>query len=308
MQRDSAPYGEPVALAEAVRRITAPNMSPMTFEGTQSYLLGLSRGPLVLIDPGPDMSPHREAIMAAAGGATIAAILVTHSHLDHTGSVAAMKAATGAEVLAFGGHSAGMSAQMRALRDAGIELGGGEGADRAFAPDRCLADGDAVEIGDVALRAVHTPGHLGNHLAFHAPALDLMFTGDAVMGWSTTLVSPPEGDMAAQMRTLRRLAALAEATPALRLMPGHGPMVEAASALIAEQIAHREVRRAALIGALEHGPGTARALAERLYTDTPPALLPAATRNVFATLLQLEEEGVASASGPPGPDTPYALV
>ncbi|MEM6680455.1 MAG: MBL fold metallo-hydrolase, partial [Pseudomonadota bacterium] len=269
-----------VKAALTVRRITAPNPSPMTHEGTQTYLIE-SAGRALVLDAGPAIDAHLEAILRALGPVRIEAQLVTHSHRDHSPGARALAAETGTPVLALGPHGAGMSAQMQALAEAGGgSLGGGEGADREFQPDRRIGDGEAIALGDWQITALHTPGHLSNHLSFHIEGSGVLFSGDAVMGISTTLVSPPEGDMAAQVATLERLAALvsarAAAGEALRFLPGHGPEVTDPGALLAGQLAHRRARRDALVAALAEGPASAPLLAARLYVGTPPSLLPAA--------------------------------
>lgn len=296
--RTEVVHGLAEPVAPGVRRVTCANPSPMTFTGTRSYIVG--RGEVAVIDPGPDDPAHLDAILAALSpGETVAAILVTHSHLDHSPGARLLAARTGAEVLGFGPHGAGMSAAMRALmRDAqagGLDLGGGEGADRAFAPDRCLGDGESVAGPGWRLTALHTPGHLSNHLAFALEGTGVLFTGDAAMGWATTLVSPPEGDMAAQVATLRRLAA----RPDRLYLPGHGHAVTAPGALIAHLIRHRETRETAILAALAAaGGGTAESLAAAVYRDLDPRLLPAAARNVLATLLGLLAEGRVECPGP----------
>lgn len=284
-------------VAPGVRRLTAPNPGPMTHTGTQTYLLGA--GEVALVDPGPDDPAHRAAILGAlAPGERIAAILVTHSHRDHSAGAPALAAATGAPVTAFGPHGAGMSATMRALAAAG-ELGGGEGADRGFEPDATLADGATLGVGATRIEALHTPGHLSNHLCFAAEGV--LFTGDTVMGWSTTLVSPPEGDMAAFMATLDRLRARAAEGRDRLYLPGHGDPVEDPAGLVARQIAHRHARAEAVLAALAAtGPADAAALTPVVYRDTDPALHGAAERNLLATLLWLAEAGRVAAVDPPG--------
>lgn len=158
-------YGGAVRLAPQVRRVTAPNPSPMTFTGTQSYIVG--EGDVAVIDPGPVSPDHLKALLGAlAPGEKVGAILVTHTHIDHSPGAAALKAATGAPTYGFGRHGAGTSAMMAELAASGAAFGGGEGADRDFTPDETMADGAALDIGGARLTAIHTPGHLSNHLAF----------------------------------------------------------------------------------------------------------------------------------------------
>ena len=295
-------YGSAVRLAPQVRRLTAPNGSPMTFTGTQTYLVGT--GDVAVIDPGPANAAHAEDVLGALDeGERIAAILLTHTHIDHSPGAAALKAATGAKTYAFGPHGAGMSRMMIDLAASGADLGGGEGADRDFQPDVTLADGEVLRIGDVTLTALHTPGHLSNHLAF-AMEDGAVFTGDLIMGWATTLVSPPDGDMAAFMASLAKMRARGDRV----YYPGHGHPVEDTMGMIDHQIAHRRARVDQVVAALKGGPATPRGLTEKIYTDVDPRLHPAAARNVFATLLGLVSEGRAEAEGGVGPAAGYRLI
>jgi hydroxyacylglutathione hydrolase len=280
-------------LAPGLRRVLAPNPSPLTHWGTNSYLVGTGR--VALVDPGPDDPGHAEAIVAALEpGERISHILVTHAHRDHAPLARAMARLSGAPVLAFGDAAAG-----RRDRPGIAALGGGEGVDTGFAPDRSLADGEAVEGDDWRLVARHTPGHMGNHLCFSwAGAL---LSGDHAMGFATSLVSPPDGDMADYMASLARLAALVPAT----LYPGHGAPVPDGAARIAALIAHRRGREEAIREALATAPGTPAALARRIYHDVDPALLPAAARNVLAHLLDLADRGHAAADPAPGSDAVF---
>lgn len=300
---ESVTYETPVRIAPQVRRITVRNPSPMTFTGTQTYLVGA--GDVAVIDPGPASPALRDAILAALDpGERVAAILVTHTHVDHSPGAAALKAATGAPTYGFGPHGAGASAMMARLAASGAAFGGGEGADRDFKPDAALGDGDMVESGGARLVALHTPGHLSNHLAFALEGAGV-FTGDLVMGWATTMVSPPDGDMAAFMASLERMAKRRDAV----FWPGHGHPVENPAAMIAHQIAHRRGREAEIVAALkEDGGATPAALTARIYADVDPALHGAAARNVFAHLLGLIAEGRAEAEGPVAPDARYWLV
>lgn len=285
-----APAGIAEVLRPGLRRVLAPNPSPMTGRGTNSYLLGT--GAVALIDPGPDDPAHLAAVLAALGpGERISHIFVTHAHRDHSALAARAAAATGAPVLAFGDATAGRSPLMQALAAREAPLGG-EGTDSAFRPDRTLRDGEAVATGDWTLRAWHTPGHFGNHLCLEWE--DQVFSGDHVMGWSTSIVAPPDGDMVAYMQSLDRLAGLG----AEKLWPGHGDPVTDPAARIRDLADHRRARARAILAALQTGPATARELATDIYIDTPPALLGAAALNVFAHLIEMTETNLAESQGP----------
>ena len=291
--QDPQPYFRPVIgrtehLSPGVRRIVAPNPSPMTFRGTNTYLIGDRE--VAVIDPGPLDQAHLAAILAAAGSAPISHILVTHAHLDHSPLARDLALATGAPVLAYGPAEAGRSDVMQALADAGL-VGGGEGVDRDFVPDRIVSDGVVIEGADWSLRAIHTPGHMANHLAFARD--DNLFTGDLVMGWATSLVSPPDGDLSAFMASLRRLQTEAWSV----FHAGHGAPVHNPAARLQELIDHRLTREAAILKALHENSADAESLARRIYTDTPPALLPAASRNVLAHLIDLTQRGLVCPIG-----------
>lgn len=292
--------GQAGEIAPRVRRVVAPNPSPMTHKGTNSYIVG--RGAVAVIDPGPADPAHLAALMAALGpGERVSHIFVTHAHRDHSALAPALAAATGAPVLAFGDAEAGRSTLMADLaRREGPT--GGEGADPGFQPDLTLADGQTVTGADWSLRALHTPGHFGNHLCLALG--DLVFSGDHVMGWSTSVVAPPDGDMGAYMASLARLDAEAPA----RLLPGHGEPIDAPAARIAELAAHRRAREAAILAALSDGPATAEALARRIYLDTPEALMAAASRNVFAHLIDFLQRNLALPDGPVAFRVPFRLV
>lgn len=296
--RSPAPADGPGRPEPGLRLVRAPNPGPMTERGTNSWILG--EGRVAVIDPGPGLPAHLAAIEAAlAPGERVAQVLVTHAHADHAGLARTLAARWRAPVLAFGPPGSGRSARMAALA-ATAELGGGEGAATGFRPDEVLADGAELAGEGWRLVAHRTPGHTGDHLCFAWG--DVVFSGDHVMGWASSMVSPPDGDMAAYMASLDRLAAL----QARRLLPGHGDPVEEPGARIAQLKAHRLAREAAILAALADGPETPAGLAARLYADTPPALLPAATRNVLAHLIALAERGAVAAEGLPGPATRFA--
>lgn len=283
--------GQPLDLAPGLRAVLAPNPSPMTANGTWSYLVG-DAADLALIDPGPDDPAHVAALLAALRpGQRIGTILVTHAHRDHTGATPALARATGAPVLAFGRAHEGRRPIMEALaaRNPG---GGTEGTDAGFRPDRRIADGEVIAGEGWRLTALHTPGHLSGHLCFLWG--DSAFSGDHVMGWNSSIVAPPDGDMGAYMTSLDRLAA----TGATRLWPGHGAPVPNAQGRIAALSAHRRAREAAVLEQVSKSPATANEITEAVYLDLPRAALPAAALNVLAHLIDLTERDLAAPEGP----------
>ena len=266
-------------LEPGIRRLLAPNPSPMTFRGTNTYLVGTGR--VAVIDPGPALPAHHDAILAALQpGEVISHIFVSHSHLDHSPLAAPLSRTTGAPVLAFGDSLAGRSPVMQRLAAAGL-TGGGEGVDAGFAPNEALADGDTVDHGDWQLTALWTPGHFGNHLSFVLG--DAVFTGDHLMGWASTMVSPPDGDLTAFMASTERLAARS----ARVFHPGHGAPVTDPAARAQWLLDHRRNREAEILERLDDQARDIAWLTRDIYRDTPRALLPAAGRNVFAHLIDL---------------------
>jgi glyoxylase-like metal-dependent hydrolase (beta-lactamase superfamily II) len=272
-------------LTPQIRRLTAPNPGPMTHTGTQTYLLGRPGGPVAVIDPGPDDAAHVAAILAAAGEVTH--ILVTHGHHDHAGAAARLSRETGARVHAFGPARAGRSDYMAALAERG-DLAGGEGIDEDFDPDVLLEDGAWIEGEGWRLQALHTPGHLSNHMCFALPEAGIVFTGDTLMGWSSTLISPPDGSVGAFMTSLGRLMNRDER----HYLPGHGEAVAEGHALAAQQRDHRLAREAQIRTQLAEGPRTVAELTAAIYADIDPRLHPAAARNVLAHLIDLAERGL----------------
>jgi len=270
-------------LAPGLVRLIAPNPSPMTHWGTNTYVL--RDGQTAVIDPGPQDKSHLHRILTAAGG-KVDVILVTHSHLDHSPLAADLSAATGAPVLAFGDSKAGQSPLMAALEASG-DVQGGEGLDMQFRPDKTLADGDAVDFGDHGIRAIHTPGHLSNHLCFQWQ--DHLFSGDHVMAWASSMVSPPDGDLGDFMRSCEKLLD----SRATRFHPGHGNPVLAPGDRLHQLMQHRKMRETQILSALGRTPKTPSDLAREIYTDVNPALLGAAARNVFAHVIDLHSRGAA---------------
>ncbi|MEP2717509.1 MBL fold metallo-hydrolase [Pseudophaeobacter sp.] len=281
--------GVPEQLEPGVRRLLAPNPSPMTYRGTNTYLIGTTE--LAVIDPGPDMPAHLEAIMAAClPGQTISHIIVTHSHLDHSPLARTLSARCGAPVYAYGTASTGRSAVMQGLVEAGMSSGG-EGIDHSFTPDRLLADGDLLTGADWQLEVIHTPGHLGNHIALALG--DACFTADHVMGWASSLVSPPDGDLTDFMASCARLRARDWRV----FYPGHGGTVSAPQQRLDWLITHRNSRETDILSNLNQAPASPAELARTIYTETPEALLPAAERNVFAHLVDLVGRGKVAPLG-----------
>ena len=287
-------------LEPGLRRIVAPNPSPMTYRGTNTYLVGVRD--IAVVDPGPDSDAHLAAIVGALSPEqTVTHIIVTHSHLDHSPLSRALAQRTGADVYAFGNALAGRSATMQALAATGY-TGGGEGIDTGFAPDVTVAHGDVIAGSDWQLEVLHTPGHLGNHICLGLG--DACLTADHVMGWASSLVSPPDGDLTDFMASCDVLAARDWRV----FYPGHGAPVTEPTARLAWLIRHRRAREAAILEALADGPATAASLAAAIYTDPPAALLPDATRNVLAHLIDLAGKSRVAAVGDIAEDTPFSRL
>ncbi len=264
-------YGRPDRLSPLVSRVIAENPGPFTFTGSGTYLVGDGRG-CAVIDPGPDDDAHLAAVLDAMPG-PVAAILVTHTHLDHCGGAAALKAATGAEVLAYGPHPSAPGEGPPALD---------EGGDHRFRADRLLTDGETVELPSCTLRALHTPGHIANHLCFALEEQEAVFTGDHVMGWATSVVAPPDGDMGDYMRSLDLLSARSDRV----YYPTHGAPITDPLPFVDAIRAHRKARDAAILKALENGPLAPMQIVTRVYEGLDPALRVAAALNVRAHLAQ----------------------
>ena len=281
-------------LAPGLRRVLAPNPGPLTGPGTNSYILGA--GTVAVIDPGPDDPGHLAALETALGpDERISHIVVTHAHRDHSPLARVLSARWGAPVAAFGDAAAGRNPALAELEG----LGGGEGVDTGFVPDLRLADGAVLEGAGWRLEALWTPGHMGNHLCLRWG--DAVFSGDHVMGWATSVVSPPDGDMAAYMASLERLAGLR----ARVFFPGHGAPVADPDGRLAELIAHRRGREAQILAALGPSPRSIADITAQVYAALAPALIPAAERNVLAHLIDLCARGRAHAHPAPRPDAVF---
>jgi len=289
-------HAPPVGVAEAVapglRVVTAPNAGPMTFTGTRSYIVG--EGEVAVIDPGPHDPRHLGALAAAVAGERVAAVLVTHAHRDHSAGARSFAEAVGAPVLAHGDPVGARSAAMARLAAAG-GIGGGEGIDPGFRADRRIGEGEVVAGPGWTLTALATPGHTADHLSFAWAEGSALFSGDHVMGWATTLISPPDGDLGAFRASLVRLQGRREGV----FYPGHGAPVGDPQGLIRHVLAHRAAREGEILAALARGPATVAGLVAEIYAAVDPALRGAAGRNVLAHLIDLGERSVAVAMGPP---------
>lgn len=274
-------------LSADIRRVIAPNPSAMTHAGTNSYLVGRGAD-VVLIDPGPNAPAHVQAILTALEPKeSLGAIVVTHAHSDHSAAVPLWRQARAVPVFAYGPAIRGRSPTMQRLIEAGLKSGG-EGIDHAFSPDHILEDGAVLPCPGGDLRVIHTPGHIGNHICLARG--DVLFSGDHAMGWSSSLVSPPDGDMGAYIRSLKRL----RQEDWRLLLPGHGEVVENGSARLKELLAHRLQREDQVLRALQAAPATAIALTREIYREISVDLHPAAQRNVFAHLIDLVERSCVS--------------
>jgi glyoxylase-like metal-dependent hydrolase (beta-lactamase superfamily II) len=261
-------------LGPLVRRVLAPNPSPFTYTGTQTYLVG--DGEVAVIDPGPDLPDHVEALVGALAGERVAAILCTHTHRDHSPASRPLQAATGAAIIGCAPLS---------LDDSGPRAD--EAFDSLYRPDRVLADGERLTGDGWTLEAVATPGHTSNHLCLALAGDGALFTGDHVMGWSTTVVAPPDGDMADYMASLERLLERDD----LVYYPAHGPAVTDPHAHVRRLIEHRRMRERQILDRLGRGEGRIAAMVAEMYAGIDPRLFPAAGRSVLAHLVDLERQG-----------------
>ena len=250
-----------------------------------------------MIDPGPALEDHVAALIEAVAGETLTHILITHTHLDHSPAAAALKRATGAKTYGFGPHGSRRPSESLA----GVTE---EGGDRDFVPDVELRDGDAVEGPGWHIKAVETPGHTSNHLCFALKEERTLFTGDHVMGWSTSVITPPDGDMAAYMRSLEKLLGRDDAL----YWPTHGPSIADPKPYVAAFIAHRRERSAAILDAIAAGADTIPAMVARIYVGLDAKLVAAAGRSVFAHLVELVETRRVICDGPPSLEQRYQLA
>lgn len=277
---EAAPYGHAERLSPLVRRVLARNPSPFTFTGTGTYIVG--NGTVAIIDPGPADPAHLDAVAAAVEGETVSHHLITHTHMDHSPGAGPLKER-------LGGVIAGCAPLV--LSDDGPRADAGFDPD--YSPDLVLADGEAVSGPGWTLRALATPGHTSNHLCFALEEEQALFSGDHVMGWSTTVVAPPDGDMAAYMASLKLLIDRGEK----RYYPTHGAPVEEPQRFVRGLIAHRRQREGQILGLLSGGPVEIPAMVEQMYASIDKRLWPAAGRSVLAHLIDLQARGSARREG-----------
>lgn len=277
------PYAAAEQLEPLVRRVLARNPSAFTFTGTQSYIVG-NRSEVAVIDPGPMEEEHMAALMEAVGDARIAAILCTHTHRDHSPAAAPLSALTGAPVIGCAPLT---------LEDDGPRSDAP--FDETYRPDRVLADGESVSGPGWTLTAIATPGHTSNHLCFALEESGALFSGDHVMAWSTSVIAPPDGDMAAYMESLQKLHDRDDRI----YYPAHGQPAEKPRQLVRGMIGHRRQRENQIVKLLGEGIGTIRELVPRMYKGVDQRLWPAAGRSVLAHLIDLERKGRVRSSGAP---------
>jgi glyoxylase-like metal-dependent hydrolase (beta-lactamase superfamily II) len=270
-----------------VRRILCNNPSPFTFTGTVSYIVG--NGNVAIVDPGPDDEAHAAALLDAVRGETVTHILVTHTHRDHSPNTARIKAATGATVYAEGPHRASRP------RYEDDEVRSESGADRDFMPDVRVRDGEIIEGDGWALQAVTTPGHTANHMAFAWREPKILFVGDHVMGWSTSIVAPPDGSMIDYMASLERLTKRDEDL----YFSGHGPEIPEAQRYVRFLIRHRQAREASILHRLAKGEADIPTLVRAIYIGIDPRLIGAAGYSVLAHLEDLVGRGIVATDGDP---------
>lgn len=293
-------YGAVVRLSHLVSRVVAENPSKFTYKGTGTYIIG--RSDVVVVDPGPNLDSHREALQRALEGCRVQGIVVTHCHSDHVPLTHWLAETTGARTYGFGPHPRpeptdafddDSDGDDEPATDDTTE-GEREHIDFDFTPDTAVHDGETfLTVDGWSLTAIHTPGHTSNHLCIHLDAENALFTGDHIMGWSTTVVSPPDGDMADYMRSVNKLIARNDAV----LYPTHGNPIRDPAPFLAAYLAHRVERENQIIELLGRGPSTIRAIVEVLYADVRRELHKPARRSVLSHLLKLRAEGVVTTVG-----------
>jgi glyoxylase-like metal-dependent hydrolase (beta-lactamase superfamily II) len=274
-------YGEEVRVTPLISRVVANNPGPFTFKGTGVYIVG--GNDVAVIDPGPDMPEHVEALKRALTGRRVTHILVTHCHSDHSPAAKPLKEWSGATTYGFGPHGSGLDDGPK------VEAGG----DMDFVPDVRVKDGDVIAGNGFTFEGVHTPGHTSNHMCYALKEEQALFTGDHIMGWSTTVVTPPDGDMAAYIASVKKLEARSDRV----LYPTHGAPVSDPKPFLAAYREHRYDRENQVLAAIADGRDTIPKMVERMYAEVNKGLWPAASRSVLAHLIKLEKEGRVAQDG-----------
>lgn len=292
----NVPSGRLDQVTPLVRRIVAPNPSPFTFTGTCSYIIG--QGSVAILDPGPDSPEHIDALLQAVAGETVSHIVVTHTHRDHSPAAAAIKAATGAPIVGAAPHRAARPLHIGEINPLDAS------ADTDYQPDHMLADGEAVEGRGWTLNTVATPGHTANHLAFALREEEVLFSGDHVMAWATSIVAPPDGAMGDYIRSLELLGTRPERT----YLPGHGGPVRDAPAFVRDYLDHRIARELAILRGLERTAETVPDLVRGIYIGLDPRLVGAASLTVLAHLEHLVESGRVTTDGPAAIDGRFRIA
>ena len=269
-------------VAPLIRRVVAENPGPFTFHGTGTYIVG--SGKVAIIDPGPDMPEHIEAVLAAVSGEEVTHLLVTHTHRDHSPACGAVQAATGAPTYGYGPHGSGKAEQ-------GVEVE--EGGDMDFDPDVKVRHGDVLEGDGWSFECVYTPGHTSNHMCFALREQQALFSGDHVMGWNTTIVSPPDGDMTDYINSLDLLLGRDDR----RYYPTHGSPIDDPRAYVSALREHRLERAEQIMACLGEGDATVMEMVRKMYTHLPEKMHGAAARAVLSTLIYLRRLGKVGVDG-----------
>ena len=279
--------GEAEQLEKDLAVITANNASPMTFTGTRSYILGTDN--LIVIDPGPDSEAHLSSIMKYIGKRKVTDILLTHSHTDHSPLSRKLKIETGARIIGFGSADKARTSFMKKLSSS-LDLGGEEGIDKDLALDKKVVEKQILKLNNHSIEVVHTPGHLSNHICFSLKERKILFSGDHVMGWATTLISPPDGDLGSFMNSLEKLSIREEVI----YYPGHGKPLKEPRKMVLAQIKHRRDREKQILNSVSKISRTPAEIVDDVYVGLNPMLKAAAIRNVLAHLIDLYERDKVS--------------
>jgi len=286
-------YGEAARIGPRIRRVIAENPSPFTLYGTGTYILG--NGRVAVIDPGPADPVHIEALLEATRGETISHVLVTHTHMDHSPGCALLREHSDAPTYAYGPHGAGKLEE-------GVPVE--EGGDMEFSPDQRVGHGDIIEGDDWSVECVYTPGHTSNHMCYQLREDSALFTGDHIMGWSTSIISPPDGDMSAYMKSLDLMLERDDRV----YWPTHGPCIDDPKGLVRAFIEHRRERETQILECVRKGVGSIRDMVPLMYTSTPEFMYPAAARSVFAAVEYLVSKGELASDSDIGLDSVFRLA